>query len=96
MSLDQIPAKLFGAIVGALLALVLHAPTGMREAIRRTVVSVVVGMIGSAAIIHHAGWPAVGEFSLLAAMIASYLAWPVMKRSWRIASAYIGRKAEGG
>lgn len=92
MSVDQIPAKLFGAVVGALLALVIHTPNGMREAIRRTVVSVIVGMIGSIAIIHHAGWPAMVEFSILGAMIASYLAWPVMKRGWQLAGSWVPRK----
>ena len=95
MSVDQIPAKLFGAIVGALLALVIHTPTGMRDGVRRTVVSIVVGGFGSTAIIHYLGWPAIAEFSILGAMIASYLAWPVLKRSWRMASAYMNRNPGG-
>lgn len=96
MSLDQIPAKVFGAIVGALLALVLHPPRGRRDGFRRVLVSVVIGVAGSAAIIHHAGWPPVAEFSLLAAMIAAYLAWPLLKRGWRLAGSWVWRKEEGG
>lgn len=92
--IDNIPAKLFGAIVGALLALVLHEPSGRREALRRLLASVVAGVIGSTAIIFYAGWPAVAEFIILAAMIAAYLAWPAMKASYKLIGPWIARKGE--
>ncbi len=92
-NLGLIP-KLVGALAGALLSILFIEPKNMKEGARRFVGSLIAGPIISALVLHQTQWPDTWEFIALSSCIAAFLAFPVMKTGYRVAQAWVEKKAE--
>lgn len=86
--------KLIGAFAGALLSILFIEPKTRREGWRRFIGSLIAGPVITTFILHQTAWPPTWEFVCLAAMIAAFLSFPVMKTGYRAAQAWIEKKVE--
>lgn len=92
-NLGLIP-KLVGALAGALLSILFIEPKTMKDGARRFIGSLIAGPLISALVLHQTQWPVTFEFIALSSCIAAFLAYPVLKTGYRVAQAYIERKAD--
>lgn len=92
-NLGLIP-KLAGALAGALLSILFIEPKNLRDGAKRFFGSLIAGPLISAFVLHQTAWPPTFEFIALASAIAAFLSYPVLKTGYRVAQAYIEKKAE--
>lgn len=71
-------AKVAGALVGTVLALVFLPPNGISQFIRRTLVSLLCGFLFGFWVRSYLGWGEATEHVLAGSAIAAIVAWPVM------------------
>lgn len=86
--------KLVGALAGALLSILFIEPRNMKEGARRFVGSLIAGPLISALVLHQTSWPVTWEFIALSSCIAAFLSFPVMKTGYRVAQAWVEKRAE--
>lgn len=94
MNIENLSAKLVGALAGALLSILFIEPKSSKEGWRRFVGSLIAGPIISTLVLHQTQWPPTWEFVLLSALIAAFLSYPVLKTGYRVAQAWVEKKAE--
>ncbi len=92
-NLGLIP-KLVGALAGALLSILFIEPKNMRDGARRFFGSLIAGPIISAFVLHQTEWPVTWEFVALSSCIAAFLSYPVLKTGYRVAQAWVEKRAE--
>lgn len=92
-NLGLIP-KLVGALAGALLSILFIEPKNMRDGARRFFGSLIAGPLISALILHQTEWPVTFEFIALSSAIAAFLSFPVLKTGYRVAQAWVEKRAE--
>jgi len=71
-------AKIAGAFIGALLALVVIPPRSLREFASRSVVSVICGFVFAPTVAYYLHLPAGEDYTLPAATLAGVAAWWVL------------------
>ncbi len=96
MSIEHlgIVPKLVGALAGAMLSILFIEPRNKREGARRFFGSLIAGPLISALVLHQTEWPVTWEFIALSSCIAAFLSFPVMKTGYRVAQAWVAKKAE--
>ena len=87
-------AKLVGSLAGALLSILFIEPKNLRDGAKRFFGSLIAGPLISAFVLHQTAWPPTWEFVALASCIAAFLSYPVLKTGYRVAQAWVEKRAE--
>jgi uncharacterized membrane protein len=75
MSIEDLGARVVGALWGSLVALLFYPPKTKTEAIRRFVAPTVIGAIAAPVLLYYIGWPRELDYFIASSGAIAFISW---------------------